>query len=115
MKKISLVLYRHKERKDIFLVRNWGICGGSEDTDFYKATKDISEAVRSVSLQEQMNDKFDHWFNSYLDNNRKTKLVVRVKDKKEFEFDGYKGTATKEIVLRVADFEKVELSEVAEE
>jgi hypothetical protein len=115
MKKISLFLYRHKERKDIFLVRNWSICGGTEDTDFYKATIDIIEAVRSASLQGRMNENFDHWFNSFLDNNGKTKLVVKVQEKKEFEFDGYKGTATKEIVLRVADFEKVELSEVTEE
>lgn len=39
MSKIELVVYRHKERKDIFLVRNWSICGGNETTDFYKATK----------------------------------------------------------------------------
>lgn len=111
MNKIKLVVYRHKERKDIFLARNWGYCGGTETTEFYKATQDIIEAVRSVFLEKQMNDKFEHWFGSFLDENKKTKLVVKIQDKKDFEFDGYKGTATKEITLRVCDFEKVELIE----
>lgn len=114
MNKIKLVVYRHKERKDIFLVRNWGLCGGTETSEFYKATRDILEAARSVSLSERMNEKFEQWFNSFLDENRKTKLVVKIQDSREFEFDGYKGTVTKEIFLRVADFEKVELVETVE-
>ena len=39
MNKIKLVVYRHKERQDIFLVRNWGLCGGNENSNFYQATK----------------------------------------------------------------------------
>lgn len=115
MNKIKLVVYRHKERKDIFLVRNWGLCGGNENSNFYQATKDILEAVRSVKLQERMSETFEHWFNHFLDENGKTKLTVKITDIKNFEFDGYKGSATKEIALRVADFEKVELIESEEE
>jgi hypothetical protein len=111
MDKIKLVVYRHKERKDIYLARNWGVCGGCETTDFYKATKYILEAIGSVANAESVGEPFEHWFNSFLDENKKTKLVVKIRDTKEFEFDGYKGTATKEIVLRVADFERVELIE----
>ena len=111
MSKIKLVVYRHKERKDIFLMRNWGYCGGGETTEFYKATKNMLEAISNTNIAHRMNDTFEHWFGSFLDENKKTKLVVKINDSKEFEFDGYKGTATKEIILRVSDFEKVELTE----
>ena len=112
MEKIKLVFYRHKERKEIFLARNWGVCGGSETTEFYKATRNIIEAISSVNSAKPVGEAFEGWFNSFLDENKKTKLIVKIKDTKEFEFDGYKGTATKEITLRVADFEKVELTEI---
>lgn len=115
MNKIKLVLYRHKEKKDIFLKRNWGLCGGTETSEFYQATTDIIEAIRSKHIENRMNEKFEQRFKSFLDENGKTKLVVKINDKKEFEFDGYKGTATKEIVLKVADFEKVELIEMGVE
>ena len=111
MNKIKLVVYRHRERKDIFLTRSWGVCGGCETTDFYKATKSIVEAIGSVESAKKMDEEFEHWFNSFLDENKQTKLVVKIHDTKDFEFDGYKGTATKVITLRVADFEKVELIE----
>lgn len=113
MEKIKLFVYRHKEHKDVFLCRNWHICGGCSDTEFYKATKNINEAITNTNREEQMHEKFEKWFTSFLDEKGKTKLVVKIQDEKEFEFDGYKGTATKEIVLRVADFEKVELIENA--
>lgn len=111
MKKIKLIVYRHKERKDIYLKRNWGVCGGGETTEFYGATTSVVEAIGSVNASPRMNEKFESWFNSFLDKDGKTKLVVKIQDKKEFDFDGYKGIATKEIVLRVADFERVELIE----
>ncbi len=109
--KITLVVYRHKERKDLFLLRNWGYCGGTEHTEFYKATTDVTEAIKSVAFAKKCKEDFDHWFYSFLDENGKTKLVVKITDSKEFEFDGYKGTATKELALRCADFERVELTE----
>lgn len=111
-KKIKLVVYRHKERKDIYLARNWSICGGNETTDFYKATKSIIEAIGNVYPSDSTYKRFEDWMEHFLDENGKTKLVVKIIDTKEFEFDGYKGKATKEIVLRVADFEKVEFTEV---
>lgn len=110
MENIKLILYRHKERKDIYLLRNWTLCGGHEGSDFYKATRNILEAIGNTN-NESIGHEFESWFNSFLDKDGKTKLVVKIIDKKEFEFDGYKGTATKEIVLRVADFEKIELVE----
>lgn len=112
---IKLVVYRHKERKDIFMLRNWCICGGCEETDFYKATKDVLEAIRNTNNPNFTLGEYESWLKSFLDENGKTKLVVKIKDKKEFEFDGYKGTAEKEIVLRCADFEKVELVEMGVE
>lgn len=112
--KIELVVYRHKERKDLYLVRNWSYCGGSETTEFYGATKNISDAIASVLRETKVNDHFEKWMKTFLDENGKTKLVVKIMDSKEFEFDGYKGTATKEITLRVADFERVVLTERGE-
>lgn len=114
MNKIKLVVYRHKERKDIFLKRNWTICGGNETTDFYKATKSIVEAISNTNGNDELHNPFDSWMGYFIDENGQTKLVVKIKDTKDFEFDGYKGTATKEIVLRVADFEKVVLTECKE-
>lgn len=111
MSEIKLIVYRHKERKDIYLKRNWSVCGGGATTEFYTSTKDISDAIRSVRLEKDMGTNFDSWFHSFLDKNGQTKLVVKIQDKKDFEFDGYKGMATKEITLRVADFERVELVE----
>lgn len=109
--KITLVVYRHKERKDIYLVRDWSCCGGSATTDFYKATKDVLEAITSVLFGLKRGERFDSWLDRFLDENGKTKLVAKIKDSKEFEFDGYKGTATKELTLRCADFETVILTE----
>ena len=114
MKKIKLAVYRHKERKDIYLTRNWCICGGSETTDFYKATTSIVEAISNTNGNKEGYNPFESWMSHFIDENGQTKLVVKIKDKKDFEFDGYKGTATKEIVLRVADFEKIILGEVTE-
>ena len=114
--KIELVVYRHKERKDLYLTRNWSYCGGSETTEFYGVTKDIGEAIASVlfGTRKRINENFEEWMKKFLDENGKTKLVVKIMDSKEFEFDGYKGTATKEITLRVSDFERVVLTERGE-
>ena len=37
----EIVIYRHKINKNIYLIRNWYVCGGSPDTDWFKATNDI--------------------------------------------------------------------------
>ena len=36
---MELKLYRHKNYKDIYLVRESCVCGGGENTQFYRATK----------------------------------------------------------------------------
>lgn len=112
--KITLVLYRHKVHKDIYLVRNWNVVGGNATTDFYQATKNAMGAISNVMSGIERGERFDSWMNKFLNENNETLLVAKMKDIKEFEFDGYKGIASKELVLRCADFERVELTERGE-
>lgn len=94
MEKLSIRVYRHKEYKNVYLKRNWKYAGGGLDTE-YAATTNLREAIDSVLFNE-----FEE------------KLYVMYTDKKEMEFDGYKGVLAKEIRLYLKDFEKVVLKEV---
>lgn len=100
--KLSVKVYRHKEEKNVFLVRNWGLCGGSVDSEFYKTTTDLIEAIRNVAGRQD----FENWMNSF-----NGELYVKHKKKLDVEIDGYTGTLEKEIKLYVRDFEKVTLTE----
>ena len=106
-KKISLKLYRHKEEKDVYLTRNWGLCGGGPDTNFYEVTTDVIEAVRNTNREGRGGEKFEHWMKSF-----DGKLYATFKKKLPVEIDGYTGTLEKEVKLYVCDFEKVVLTEV---
>lgn len=105
-KKITLTLYRHKDEKDVYLKRNWGLCGGNEDSDFYRATTDIVEAINSVAAEERTGESFDHWMDHF-----GGRLYVKFKKRLNVEIDGYTGTLEKEVKLYVKDFEKVVLTE----
>ena len=48
IERIKLFVYRHKENRDVYLARNWNVVGGNQNTEFYKATKSILEAVGST-------------------------------------------------------------------
>lgn len=104
-KKIELKLYRHKTYKDIYLIRNWNVCGGCEDTEFFSTTKSIFEAIENCNkrnekdIEIECNDKL-RWFP-----NNKTKTILS----KEMDFDGYKGILKKEERLPIADFELIKL------
>ena len=106
MEKLSIRVYRHKEYKNVYLMRNWNYCGGGPDTEFYAATTDLKDAINSVMRGNEHN-LFEDWFNAF-----DGKLYALYTDKKEMEFDGYSGVLTKEIKLYVKDFEKVVLEEV---
>lgn len=108
--KIVIVLYRHKEEKDVYLKRNWGLCGGTEDSDFYKATTDIVEAISSVKAEERTGESFEKWMDRF-----DGKLYVKFKKRIDVEIDGYTGTLGKEVKLYVKDFEKVVLTEAEHE
>lgn len=105
-RKIAIVFYRHKEEKGVYLKRNWGLCGGTPDSDFYKATTDIVEAIQSVKAEERTGEPFEHWMGSF-----GGELYVKFKKRLDVEIDGYTGTLEKEIKLYVKDFEKVVLTE----
>lgn len=105
--KLTIKVYRHKEEKNVFLIRNWGIFGGTKGTDFYKVTTDLIEAVKNVAIEKNINSNFEEWM-SHFDG----KLYVKFKKKINVEVDGYTGTLEKEIKLYVQDFEKVILTEV---
>lgn len=102
---IELKVYRHKVEKDVYLIRNWNVVGGNPDTDFYKATTDIIEAVRNTNMKQR--DKFESWFKEF-----DGTLYVKYTLRRHMEFDGFEGDLEKEIKLYVRDFEMVILREV---
>ena len=106
--RITIKLYRHRHDKTVFLARNWNLCGGSDAAPFYYATKDVMRAI----LDANRND-FESWMSHFPGKDNKTKLVAKMTDSKTVDFDGYKGTITKELEFRVKDFELVELTEVS--
>lgn len=100
--KLKISVFRHKTYKDVFLTRIWCICGASSDT--YKTTTDILSAIDSVNAHKSTRpNKFDYFF--------RENIVVKHTMKKEMEFDGYSGVLTKEIELKLTDFEEVILTE----
>lgn len=100
----EIVIYRHKTNKDIYLIRNWHICGGGPDTEWFEATKYIYEAIKNSRNND--NRTIEEAYNSRaFPNELKAKIIVE----KDFDFDGYKGTLKKELVFKVADFEKITL------
>lgn len=108
--KITLRFYRHKEEKGVYLIRNWHYGGGNADTDFYQATTDLVEAIKSVEKEKIMvNDKFEKWMNHFEEDGG---LYVTHVKHIQARIDGYEGTLKKEMKLYVRDFEKVVLQEV---
>lgn len=104
--KLKIKVYRHKEEKDVYLLRNWGLCGGTVERDFYKATTDLIEAIINTYAENRMDYDFEHWMGHFNGG-----LYVMFKKSIAAEIDGYSGTLEKEIKLYVKDFEKVILSE----
>ena len=112
-KKLTLKVYRHKEEKDVFLLRTWGIGGGivctgrqDESTEFYRATTDIIEAVKNVYAENRTWESFENCMDRF-----NGKLYVWVTKKLDAEIDGYTGILEKKVKLYVRDFEKVLLTE----
>lgn len=103
---IELKLYRHVYHKDIFLIRNWSLCGGCPDTGFYIATKDVMRALIDANKP-----GFESWMSSFLDENGKTTLKAKITFEKEIEIDGYKGVCRKEVALPVTEFVLVKITE----
>lgn len=97
---IELKLYRHREHKDIFLAKG-NYSGGNADTPFYYATKDIIQAINDANKLD-----FENWMHCF-----EQPLKAKITVKKKFEFDGYKGTAEKELCFLVTEFELVYLVE----
>ena len=104
---LSVKLYRHKDEKGVYLMRNWGYCGGNSDTEFYKATTNPIEAIQNTCAETRAKEPFEHWFDRF-----NGELYVKYTQEKEMNFDGYTGKLTKEVKLYVRDFEKVVLQEV---
>lgn len=108
MDKVEIKLYRHKVYKNIYLVRRWSLVGGSSDADFFIATDNLNTAIENTSHGdiEKEYTKFFYHFDT-----KHSELKARITLKKEMEFDGYKGTMTKELELPLDDFELIILKE----
>ena len=101
---IELCVYRHKYRQEFYLERNYSICGGGPDSDFYNATKDFFKALHSC---QRSGENFLKWAKTFTDETGRTVLKAKCMDVIEANIDGYTGKLTKELVFDVADFEKV--------
>ncbi len=95
-----LKFFRHKEYKDLYLVRT-PVCGGNHTSPFYAVTPDVLAAIRSVIT----NDDFLGWYKRFPDN------YVTTVIEKEFNLDGFSGKLKKEVNLPIEDFEMVTLCE----
>ena len=100
--KLKVSVFRHKTYKNVFLTRNWCICGACSDT--YSATENLISAIENVNNPYHMKrSKFDCFF--------RDNMTVEFTLKKKMEFDGYLGTLEKKVNLKVTDFEEVILTE----
>ena len=112
--KIEINLYRHKEYKNIYLIRDWSLCGGGENTDFYKTTTNLKSAIENMYNFRKddfsRSEDFMYWNNTF-----NGKLKAKAILEKEMDFDGYKGTLKKELMLPIDEFEKILLLEQRED
>lgn len=91
------------ENKRFYLIRNRSICGGTANTDWFEATEDIYEAIKSSKCRDKtIEDAFNT--RAFPD-----ELKAKVTIYKDFDFDGFKGKLEKELVFKVSDFEKITL------
>lgn len=115
MDKLKFKIYRHKIYKDIYLIRNWGVCGTPE-ANWFKATKSIKEYFNNYesyngktldkAFQERINDK-----SFTFDRDGKCRTTADITVKKDFNFDGYKGKLEKVLRLPIDEFECIVLKE----
>lgn len=106
MEAIEIKLYRHKTYKEIYLIRNWQVCGGGSDTNWFSTTTRFYEAVdNSIRYDEDIEKEYSDKLYSYPENKAKAILT------KEMDFDGYKGKLQKALMLPIADFELIKLVE----
>ena len=100
--KLKISVFRHKTYKDVFLLRYWGICATTNAA--YKTTTDVLLAIENANKGKFAGTgKFDEFF--------RENIVVKHTMEKEMELDGYSGVLTKEIELKLTDFEEVILTE----
>lgn len=100
--KLKVSVFRHKTYKEVFLTRNWCVCGVCSGT--YKTTDNLLSAIENANNQfHTKRSKFDDFF--------RDNMTVEYTLKKEMEFDGYSGTLEKKVNLKVTDFEEVILTE----
>ncbi len=115
MEKLELKIYRHKIYKDIYLIRNWCVCG-SPEANWFKGTKNIKEYFDNYETydgktldkeyEERINDK-----SFTFDKDGKCRTTADITIKKDFDFDGYKGKLEKVLRLPINEFECVILRE----
>ncbi len=115
MDKLKLKIYRHKIYKDIYLIRNWGVCG-SPEADWFKATKSIREYFDNYKAYDgkTLDKEYEERINSKsftFDKDGKCRMTADVVLKKDFDFDGYKGKLEKLLKLPIDEFECVILEE----
>lgn len=115
MEPIKIKLYRHKDYKNVYLVRNWNIQAGNVDTEFFFVTDDIFDAISNVQNYTDSQVDLEQEIKKYFYENGHSLLKTEMTMKREMEFDGYKGTLTKVISLSVDDFEPFYIGEIENE
>ena len=111
---MEIKLYRHKKYKNIYLKRNWHICG-SPEASWWDATNKLYEALQSYRKYEKneyIEVDIEKEFESFRNNDWFPRYITKYTFEKEMDFDGYKGIFKKEEILPLSDYELVVLKEV---
>jgi len=101
----KIVVWRHKTKKNIYLLRNWSMVGGGPESPFYSATTSFVDAVENFLQGQRNKEGFEYWMRVF------EELTAKVILKKEMNFDGYTGILTKTVSYPVTEFEPVEFVE----
>ncbi len=115
MDKLKLKIYRHKIYKNIYLIRNWAVCG-SPEADWFKTTKSIKEYFDKYenydgrTLDEEYKENINEKGFAF-DRDGKCRMTADAVLKKDFDFDGYKGKLEKLLKLPITEFECIILEE----
>lgn len=108
----ELFVYRHKTDKDVYLTRKYATIGGSAAEHFYDLTKDFRLAIKNTLADGSHGVFFEDHLNTPYRLGSDIDDTLPFEIEKDFEFDGYKGTATKTVRYHLKDFEKVVFKEV---
>lgn len=102
--KITLTLYRHKTRKNLYLERRCSVLCEPNDRDIFRVTVSPVRSISSVRQAEIDGENFEVLMNHW-------PKPIEYTETRLINVDGYIGEGIKTVLLHLKDFEKVVLTE----